>query len=159
MENKSLFTPKEGAYSKQETPRNIGNKKLEMIVIAHYVLGVIGVIVSCFALSKSGLGMSLIDQAESYTELEKLMHEVFGWIYIVSGVALFIFGEVLSVCLIVSANFMKRHTAHTFSIFVAAITCTIIPIGTVLGIFTIITLSDKSTKELYKKHKTVRQPQ
>ena len=151
MENKSLFTPKEGAYTKRDSGTRIENKKLHTLIIAHYVAGVIGVIVSCFALSKSGLGMEILNNTESITELELIMQKVFGWFYVVSGIILFITGEILSVSLIVSAHFMKRNVAHLFSIIVAAASCIVFPIGTALGIITIITLSDTSIKELYSK--------
>ena len=50
---------------------------------------------------------------------------------------------------IYSGKLLKKQQKHTFSFVVACIFCVFFPIGTVLGVFTIIALQEKDVKALY----------
>ena len=50
---------------------------------------------------------------------------------------------------LLSGIFIRRRQHRLFSIVVGAINCIQIPIGTVLGIFTIVVLSRDSVQEIY----------
>lgn len=69
----------------------------------------------------------------------------FVWIYVVIGVFIAI-GGVLNA---LSGLFLLQRKNRVFSMVVAILNCFQIPFGTILGIFTIITLSDDSTRRLY----------
>ncbi|MFM6408142.1 MAG: hypothetical protein ACKPGT_27195, partial [Microcystis sp.] len=61
----------------------------------------------------------------------------------------FILGEVFAIATIVSGRFLKRRQRYWFSFVMACILCLFTPLGTILGVFTIIVLSRQSVKELY----------
>ncbi|MDJ0671770.1 MAG: hypothetical protein DWQ53_23750 [Microcystis flos-aquae DF17] len=58
-------------------------------------------------------------------------------------------GEVFAIATIVSGRFLKRRQRYWFSFVMACILCLFTPLGTILGVFTIIVLSRQSVKELY----------
>jgi len=71
---------------------------------------------------------------------------LFKWFYIVFG-----FWFVVSGVLNVISGFCIRAKKHrTFSLVTAAINCLHVPLGTVLGIFTIIVLIRDSVREVYE---------
>jgi hypothetical protein len=73
------------------------------------------------------------------------LFNVFKWFYLIAG-----FWFVLSGVLNVVSAFCLRAKKHrTFSLIVAGINCLHIPLGTVLGVFTIIVLVRDSVQELY----------
>ena len=71
---------------------------------------------------------------------------IFKWFYLVFGVWLVASG-VLNV---LSGLYIRSRKHRTFSLVVAGINCLHMPLGTVLGVFTIIILMRDSVRELYE---------
>jgi len=71
---------------------------------------------------------------------------IFKWFYLVFGVWLVTSG-VLNV---LSGLYIRSRKHRTFSMVVAGINCLHMPVGTVLGVFTIIILMRDSVRELYE---------
>jgi hypothetical protein len=67
------------------------------------------------------------------------------WFYLIFG-AWFFISLVLNVA---SGICIQKRQARTFSIVVAAINCLHIPLGTVLGVFTLVVLLRESVRDLY----------
>jgi len=72
--------------------------------------------------------------------------KIFIWFYLAMGLWL-LASAVLNV---LSGVFLRMRKFRTFSFVVAGINCVHIPIGTVLGIFTIVVLTRDSVRELYE---------
>jgi len=70
---------------------------------------------------------------------------VMKWFYL-AGAVWFVSSGVLN---LISALCLRARKGRTFSLVVAAINCLHIPLGTVLGIFTILVLIRDSVRELY----------
>jgi hypothetical protein len=74
------------------------------------------------------------------------MFAIFKWFYVIGGLWL-----ILSMILNILSGLFLRATKHrTFSLVVAGINCLHIPLGTVLGIFTIVILVRESVREMYE---------
>lgn len=71
---------------------------------------------------------------------------VFRWFYVVFGTWLVASGLLN----LISAFCLRRRTHRTFSIVVACINCIYMPLGTILGAFTIIVLVRDTVRELYE---------
>jgi len=71
---------------------------------------------------------------------------LFKWFYIVFGVWLVMSG----IANVLSGIFLGRRKYRTFSLIVAVINCIHVPLGTVLGVFTIIVLLRPSVREVYE---------
>ena len=48
---------------------------------------------------------------------------------------------------------LKRRRSHTFCLAVAVVECLLMPLGTILGVFTIITLMKEPVKEIFDANK------
>ena len=71
---------------------------------------------------------------------------IFQWLYLFAGVWLF-----TSLSLnVLSGLFLRARKHRTFSFAVAGLNCLHMPLGTVLGVFTIIVLNRASVRELYE---------
>lgn len=71
---------------------------------------------------------------------------VLKWFYVIGGLWL-----ILSMILnILSGLFLRARKHRTFSLVVGGINCLHIPLGTVLGIFTIVILVRESVREMYE---------
>jgi hypothetical protein len=74
------------------------------------------------------------------------MFNVFIWFYLFAGLWL-----LASVILnIISGICLRMRKCRTFSIVVSGLNCVHIPLGTILGIFTIVVLARDSVRELYE---------
>lgn len=70
---------------------------------------------------------------------------LFRWVYLVMGLMM-VAGAVGNV---LSGLYLRRQVHRTFSFVIAVLNCLHIPVGTVLGVFTIVVLSRESVKRLY----------
>ena len=73
-----------------------------------------------------------------------------GWLFVTIGAVFVLAGWTLTILLIVAGRFLKRRKHLVFCIVVAGISCLFMPVGTVLGVFTIIVLSKPTVKALFE---------
>ena len=71
---------------------------------------------------------------------------IFNWFYVVMGVW-FVGSGILNV---ISGLCLRARKGRTFSLVVTSINCLHIPLGTVLGVFTIVVLLRDSVRELHE---------
>jgi len=74
---------------------------------------------------------------------------LFGWMFIVIGAMIMIPGWCLAVLMFLSGRKMRQRKHRMFSVVVAGIECAFIPLGTVLGVFTLMTLTKPPAKKAY----------
>ena len=67
----------------------------------------------------------------------------------IMGAAALLFGWTLGALTLLSGYFIVRRKCRTFSLVIAGINCLSIPLGTTLGVFTIIVLMRDSVKTIY----------
>lgn len=63
-----------------------------------------------------------------------------GWFFIVLGGAIILFGLLTATLNVLAGLFLRRRTHRTFCMVVAAVDCLNMPLGTALGVFTLIVL-------------------
>ena len=74
----------------------------------------------------------------------------FGYAMIAFGGCAMIVGWAVGILTVVSGRRMANRKSRVFSIVIGGLNCISFPIGTVLGVFTIIVLSKQSVKNLYE---------
>lgn len=128
--------------------RKIDAEHLKLLAIFHYIFAGLALIGIGFLF----LHWSFLNFMFTNPELQKgsnpppagLM-QVFIWFYIVIG-AVFLTAGLLNA---ISARCLQKRTGRTFSLVVAGLDCLCMPLGTALGVFTIIVLVRESVAELY----------
>lgn len=123
---------------------------LDLLAIFHFVIAgfaVLGLLVLL-------LHFIVVDQVFNNPELWKdakggpppqMFMGIFMWFYVLGGIIVTAFG----VANVLSGLFLKRRTHRTFSLVVAGLNCIHVPLGTVLGVFTIIVLLRDSVARRY----------
>jgi hypothetical protein len=116
---------------------------LRLLAIFHYIAGGLALFFGCIPIIHVVIGI--------LTVAGKLpgAPPQFGFLFIGLGTLFILIGWTMGICLILSGKFLSQRRNYMFSFVVAAISCVQVPIGTLLGIFTIIVLSRSSTKVLY----------
>ena len=130
---------------------NNNYQHLKLLSIFHYVLGGLVAASSLFSLFHIGIGLSFILSPNEFPppDTNSFPPELFGWFFFIGGLVWLIFGFTLSICSIASGRFLSKRKRYWFSFIVACGECLFTPLGTILGIFTIVLLSKGSVKALY----------
>lgn len=123
------------------------NSHLKILVICHWVWGAILAVFSLFPLIHIGLGIAMLNGA---FDGDGASPELTGWLLIMAGAIAIILGESLAVLVLISAHKMSRRQARVFSIVIAAVSCLSVPLGTLLGIFTIVVLCRDGVRQQYE---------
>jgi hypothetical protein len=124
---------------------------LKLLSIFHFVVGGIGALFSLFPIIHLVLGLALIYSPESFPDSNtgEAPPAFVGYLFAAIGGLIIIIGETISALVIYSGLQMRKRRRYTFSFIIACVLCAFIPIGTVLGVFTIIVLSRDSVKQIY----------
>jgi hypothetical protein len=131
------------------------NKDLEhlkLLSLFHYILGGITAFFACFPLIHVAVGAMILfmpEQAMQHNRTNPFPQHLFGLFFIAIGGAFVICGWALAICMIMAGRYLKAQQKYTFCLVVGAISCLMMPLGTALGIFTIITLLKDSVKSLF----------
>ena len=72
-----------------------------------------------------------------------------GWIVSCVAVFLILLGLTCSACFALAGRNLAQHRSWIFCMVIAGIACTIMPVGTVLGVFTILVLNRPSVRALF----------
>jgi hypothetical protein len=131
--------------------RKIDADHLKLLSIFHFVaagLALLGIlfIVGHYALFHTFLSNRNMWENQKQGPPPAEFFAMFKWFYLVFAVWTISSG----VLNLVSGLFIRARKHRTFSLIVAGINCLHIPLGTVLGVFTIIVLMRDSVRELYE---------
>jgi hypothetical protein len=131
--------------------RKIDADHLNLLSIFHFVgtgLAVLGLLflLAHFAFFHAFMDNPQFWQSQKQTRPPAEFFAMFKWFYVVGGLW-FAASGILN---FISAFCLRARKNRTFSLVVAGINCAHIPLGTILGVFTIIVLIRDSVRELYE---------
>jgi hypothetical protein len=147
-------------------------EQLRLLSIFHYVVGGIGYLVSLIPCIHLAIGIFfLVAPEETFqpptpTKVEQVAGEsagtpiapvsvapfpakLFGLIFTVIASVIILCGFTVSTLIVVAGKRLAALRSHTFCLVVAGIECLFMPFGTVLGIFTILTLFKPEARQLF----------
>ncbi len=132
--------------NKIDTPQltNEDISQLNSLALAYYIVGGLNALLGLFFLIPVAVGIGIVSGA-----IEFDAPPASGWIFVAVGLLVIAISEALSICMVITGKHLNRRTGYTFSFVVACISCTNTPLGTILGILTIIVLSRPSVKAAF----------
>ena len=74
---------------------------------------------------------------------------VMGWVFLVLGVGVVVIGSVMTVLVAIAGRCLARQRRWMYCMILACLLCIDMPLGTALGIFTLIVLFRPSVKDLF----------
>lgn len=107
---------------------------------------------SSFALIHFSIGLMVVLSPEKLSGNGGPPPALFGWIFMLFGGLFVLFGWTLGGLMIYAGRCLQQRKKHTFCLVAAAVSCVMMPLGTVLGVFTIIVLTKPSVKQLFGLH-------
>jgi hypothetical protein len=136
------------------SPRDQGKVNrdhLDLLSVFHFVgagLALLGILflLAHFVFMRAVFANPRMWQGHGQSPPPAQFFALFRWLYLVFAIWL-VASAILN---LVSALFLRARIHRTFSLVVAAIDCLHVPLGTVLGVFTIIVLLRDTVRELYE---------
>ena len=123
---------------------------LRLLAIFHYVVAGLTAFFSLFPLMHVFMGVLIASGNFAGPDDFEMFPRAFGWFFIIMGGMFITFGLALALTIALGGRSIQRRQNRVFCLVVAGLSCLIMPFGTVLGVFTIVTLMRDSVKELFE---------
>jgi hypothetical protein len=118
---------------------------LRLLSIFHYVVAGLAGLVSLVPTLHLAIGIAMVSGLMKDAK-DPFPIEIMGWFFIAIASVFILCGLAFATCLFLAGRFLQQRRRYTFCLVMAALACMFMPFGTVLGVFTIITLTRESVK-------------
>jgi hypothetical protein len=126
-------------------------KHLNWLSTGFYVYAGLTFLFSLFPVIHLSIGIAMITGAFPGTNNAPPPPAFMGWFFVVFAALFILFGMAVAFCNFLAARFLKQQKNYIFCFVIGALDCLFAPLGTVLGVFTILTLLRDPVKELFGK--------
>lgn len=120
---------------------------LRWLSIGFYVNAAIIALFSCIPFIHLFVGIAIV--SGSFENVKDAPPPFFGWFFVGIASAFIVSGFALAICNFLAGKFLNQHQKYTFCFVMACVNCAFAPLGTILGIFTIIVLVREPVKALF----------
>ena len=121
---------------------------LRLLSIFHYVVGGIAALFACFPIFHFTIGVAMLVGSLTGPREDSPM-ALFGLLFAAIAGGLMLFGWTFAGFIVAAGRFLAARKNYMFCLAMAGVECIFTPFGTVLGVFTIITLVRPTVKALF----------
>jgi hypothetical protein len=139
-----LFLDKQGARAVKRD-----REHLKLLVIFHYVLAVLVFGIASIFIFHFVMGILIVSGKIPSPPGQPGPPAFMGWFLLGMGAFVLFMGYSLAICLVSAAVCLSRRKAHTFCCIVAGLSCMWAPLGTALGVCSLIVLLRPTVKDLF----------
>lgn len=126
------------------------DEHLRMLSICHYVLAGINALFACIPIIHVGMGTIFILMPPKGGAGGGPPPQLFGWIFVIIGAAAILIGWTIALLVAYAGRCLKERRRHTLCFVVACLMLMSFPLGTVLGVFSLMVLSRPSVKASFE---------
>ena len=124
---------------------------LRLLSLFHYIYGGIVIAMSSIAIIHLVLGVVMIVNPRAFAASRgQVPDRMLGWMFAVMGGAVIVIGWTIGLLTILSGRWIKQRRHRLFSMVLAGVNCMWVPLGTVLGVTTLMVLLRESVRPLYE---------
>jgi hypothetical protein len=127
--------------------------QLRLLSVFFYILGGLSALCACIPFIHLAVGIALVTGSLPMPQNGPQPPAMFGWLFIVLASTFIIVGWAYGIGMVIAGRQLQRRRAYVFCLVMAALSCLNMPLGTVLGILTLIVLLRPSVKLLFEKGK------
>jgi hypothetical protein len=136
------------------TPSPPEASHMDALGIAFYVMGGIGYLFSLFPVFHVAIGIAMLVNPDFWSNMQQKGQQPFpshliGWIIVMFGGGFIFIGFMFSTLTVVTGRYLRARKHYWFCFIVSCLKCASFPLGTILGVFSLIVLSKDSTKSLF----------
>lgn len=126
---------------------NQDQEHLKLLAIFHYVAAGMAALVACIPFIHFFMGLALATGALGDSDPEA---RPVGFFIMFFALAFIFLGWTFAALVAFAGRSLQKRQRYTFCLIMAGVECLFMPVGTVLGVFTIVVLVRDSVKELFK---------
>lgn len=133
-------------------PSNEDEYHLDLLGTFHWVLAGIVAVVGLFPIIHVLFGLIAVVASIVGVDAEpeaRGMGILMGMLFMLIGLAIIVVFWIMAFCLYLSGSYLKAHKNHVFCMVISVLICFSFPLGTALGVFTILVLIRPSVKRLF----------
>ena len=105
---------------------------------------------ACIPIIHLTVGLFMVFAPETFHDKGNNAPPAFlGWFFIIFAGLFILAGWTFAVCILAVGRFLAKRKHYTFCLVMGGIECLFMPFGTVLGVFTIILLTQDPVKQLF----------
>lgn len=131
--------------------RDPDREQLNLLAVFYYVLAAITGFFACFPLIHVAFGIAFIMDPGGFAgPQQEAPPEWFGAFFALIGGVFVLIGWSVAFCMFLTGRFLTQTKNWMFCIVIAAVACMLFPLGTVLGVFTLIVLNRPSVRSLFE---------
>lgn len=126
---------------------------LRLLTLFHSIVGGLTAAFASFGLFHFFIGLTLISHPSAFgppTASSPPMPREMGYLFAVMGGLVVLLGWTLGALTIYAGRCLKARAHYIFILVMAGLNCLSMPIGTLLGVFTIVVLTRPSVKALFE---------
>jgi hypothetical protein len=123
---------------------------LRVLSILHYVYGGLALVGGLFPLIYVFIGVLMVSGAMAGPRPGSGPPAVVGWFFIVIPGFVSVLAWAMGLCVLYAGYALSQRRRYLFCFVMAALCCINVPLGTALGVFTIIVLARPSVKEAFE---------
>lgn len=132
-------------------------QQIKLISVFNYVFGGIIALLACIPFIHLTLGIVFLIMSQQPTTTGDPPPPAFvGWIFIFAASIIILVGWTLAICIMIAGRNLNRKKHYTYCFVFAAIQCLFMPLGTALGVFSIIVLMRQSVKDMFEGEKALK---
>ncbi len=124
---------------------------LHILAIFHYVIAGLVALIACIPLIHLTIGISVLVGAISTDEP---VMGVAGAFFVVIASVIILIGWGMAYFIFYAGKNLDNQTKYQVCMIGGAVLCIFMPLGTILGVFTLVALQEDSIKEIFKREKT-----
>lgn len=134
----------------QSTEPNSDQQHLRLLSIFHYVVGGMLYLFGFFPIMHLIMGIFMVSGAfPAENQGEEGMLRVMGCFFLIFPLFFMVGAWTLATMIVLTGRKLAGRVSYTFCLVIAGVECIFMPVGTVLGVFTIIVLCRPSVKEMF----------
>lgn len=123
---------------------------LRYLSIGHYIAAAITALFACFPLIHFSIGLALLLTPSDLVGGEPFPQRWVGVIFALIGGAAVLFGWAVAALIFIAGRSLAARKRYIFCFVVAGLCCAGFPLGTVLGVFTILVLTRPTVKAMFQ---------
>jgi hypothetical protein len=122
---------------------------LRLLSTLHYVYAGVSAFFACIPIIHFAVGMVLITNPSMFGTGKNAPPEFIGYLFAIIGALAVVVGWTVAICSFFVGRFLARRRHRLFCLIVSGVNCTMMPLGTALGVFTLIVLLRPAVKEMF----------
>jgi len=133
-----------GVTMKQDT------EHLDLLSTFHYVVAAVAALCACFPFLHLFTGIAMLSGTfDTPAASQDFPNHLFGLFFVVFAAAVILLGWAFAICVFLAGRYLRERTHYTYCLVIAGVACMFMPVGTVLGVLTIVVLQRPTVKQIF----------